>query len=89
MIQGSIDSEVLRSSDENLPKTKSSHCSHCGHPGSKISHLKFSCEYCGSTAGQSCKQKFVGFKCDCLSCDLVYLLTLSIPSLFQEFFSSA
>ncbi|KAL2505539.1 Flap endonuclease GEN-like 1 [Abeliophyllum distichum] len=70
VIQGSIDSEVLRSSDENSPKTKSSHCSHCGHPGSKRSHLKFSCEYCGSTAGHSCKQKLVGFKCDCSSCDL-------------------
>lgn len=70
VIQGSIESEVLRSSDENSPKTKSSHCSHCGHPGSKTSHLKFSCEYCGSTTGHGCKKKFVGFKCDCSSCDL-------------------
>ncbi|KAK6162445.1 hypothetical protein DH2020_002286 [Rehmannia glutinosa] len=56
-------------SDQKSPKPKSPHCSQCGHPGNKKAHLKFSCENCNSTAGQSCLQKPVGFKCHCSSCD--------------------
>ncbi|GJU33408.1 flap endonuclease GEN-like 1 protein isoform X1 [Tanacetum coccineum] len=55
--------------DENITRTRCSHCSLCGHPGSKRSHLKDSCERCSSIAGEGCVQKPVGFKCDCLSCD--------------------
>ncbi|KAI3444622.1 hypothetical protein Pfo_001287 [Paulownia fortunei] len=73
VIQGNIDTggESICCSDEKSPKPKFPHCSHCGHPGNKKAHLKFSCEYCNSTAGQSCWQKPVGFKCYCSSCDLV------------------
>nr|GEV62864.1 flap endonuclease GEN-like 1 [Tanacetum cinerariifolium] len=55
--------------DENITRTRCSHCSLCGHPGSKRSHLKDSCERCSSIAGEGCVQKPLGFKCDCLSCD--------------------
>ncbi|KAG8391751.1 hypothetical protein BUALT_Bualt01G0219600 [Buddleja alternifolia] len=70
-IQGNIDfgGEAICSFDEKSPKPKFPHCSHCGHPGNKKAHLKFSCEYCNSTAGASCWQKPLGFKCYCSSCD--------------------
>ncbi|KAL0428941.1 UNVERIFIED_CONTAM: Flap endonuclease GEN-like 1 [Sesamum radiatum] len=72
VIQGNDDSlgKAVCSSAEKSPKPKCPHCSHCGHPGNKKAHLQFSCEYCNSTAGQSCWQKSVGFKCYCSSCDL-------------------
>ncbi|PWA54386.1 5'-3' exonuclease family protein [Artemisia annua] len=57
--------------DENLARTRCSHCSLCGHPGSKRSHLKDSCEHCSSIACEGCMQKPIGFKCDCLSRDQV------------------
>ncbi|PWA75197.1 5'-3' exonuclease family protein [Artemisia annua] len=57
--------------DENLARTRCSHCSLCGHPGSKRSHLKDSCERCSLIADEGCVQKPIGFKCDCLSCDQV------------------
>ncbi|KAL6569459.1 hypothetical protein OROMI_013973 [Orobanche minor] len=62
--------ESLCLSDEKTLKQKSPHCSYCGHLGNKKAHFKLSCEYCKSTAGQSCLQKPVGFKCYCSSCDL-------------------
>ncbi|KAL6499319.1 hypothetical protein OROHE_025982 [Orobanche hederae] len=61
--------ESLCLSDEKTLKQKSPHCSYCGHLGNKKAHFKLSCEYCKSTAGQSCLQKPVGFKCYCSSCD--------------------
>lgn len=67
-IQGNADS-----SDVKSPKIKVPHCSHCGHPGNKKAHLKLSCEYCNSTSGRSCLEKPTGFKCSCLTCDLVKL----------------
>ncbi|KAH6789509.1 5'-3' exonuclease family protein [Perilla frutescens var. frutescens] len=71
-IQGqySAGDESGSSCDAKSPKLRLPHCSHCGHPGNKRAHLKFSCEYCNSTAGQSCWNKPVGFKCSCTSCDL-------------------
>ncbi|PIN16238.1 Spleen exonuclease [Handroanthus impetiginosus] len=71
LIQGNIDTggEPLCCPDEISPKPKLPHCSNCGHPGNKKAHFKFSCEYCNSTAGQSCLRKPMGFKCSCSSCD--------------------
>ncbi|XP_051120716.1 flap endonuclease GEN-like 1 [Andrographis paniculata] len=68
-IHGSTDAATC-SFNEKSPKLKVPHCSHCGHPGKKTMHLKFSCDYCTSTSGQSCKQKPPGFKCFCSSCEL-------------------
>lgn len=70
VIQGH-DGESPSSSNAKSLKLRLPHCSHCGHPGNKKAHLKFSCEDCNSTAGQSCCHKPVGFKCSCSSCDLV------------------
>ncbi|KAL0379594.1 UNVERIFIED_CONTAM: Flap endonuclease GEN-like 1 [Sesamum angustifolium] len=59
VIQGNDDSvgKAVCSPAEKSPKPKCPHCSHCGHPGNKKAHLQLSCEYCNSTAGQSCWQK--------------------------------
>ncbi|KAL0397840.1 UNVERIFIED_CONTAM: Flap endonuclease GEN-like 1 [Sesamum calycinum] len=72
VILGNDDSvgKAVCSPAEKSPKPKCPHCSYCGHPGNKKAHLQLSCEYCNSTAGQSCWQKPVGFKCYCSSCDL-------------------
>ncbi|KAL6495452.1 hypothetical protein OROGR_030015 [Orobanche gracilis] len=69
LAEGNTGDESLCPSDEKTPKQKSPHCSYCGHLGNKKAHFKLSCEYCKSTAGQSCLQKPVGFKCHCSSCD--------------------
>ncbi|KDP28697.1 hypothetical protein JCGZ_14468 [Jatropha curcas] len=55
--------------DEDLAKSKTSHCSFCGHPGSKRAHFNSSCEYCGTEDGEGCTRKPKGFKCNCFSCD--------------------
>lgn len=66
----SLDDRIA-SLDESSPKIRCSHCSFCGHPGSKVAHSKSSCEYCGTSSSGGCKKKPEGFKCDCLSCDMV------------------
>ncbi|MCD7461158.1 hypothetical protein HAX54_045410 [Datura stramonium] len=65
-----LDNSFIPSSDESPGKTKVPHCSICGHPGSKKAHLKFACQYCSSTTDEGCIQKPLGFKCNCLPCDL-------------------
>ncbi|XP_042066218.1 flap endonuclease GEN-like 1 [Salvia splendens] len=72
VIQGrnSAEDESASCSNDKSLKLRIPHCSHCGHPGNKKTHLKFSCEHCNSTAGQSCSHKSAGFKCLCTSCDL-------------------
>lgn len=60
--------------EENITKTRFSHCSLCGHPGTKRSHLKDSCERCSSNASKGCVQKPIGFRCDCSSCDQVIFI---------------
>ncbi|KAI8021608.1 Flap endonuclease GEN-like 1 [Camellia lanceoleosa] len=62
--------DSLLNLDENSPKKKCPHCSFCGHPGSKRAHLKLPCEYCSSSTSAGCVQKPMGFKCNCISCDL-------------------
>lgn len=86
VIQGH-NNESPSSSDTKSLKLRLPHCSHCGHPGNKKSHLKFSCEDCNSTAGQSCCQKPAGFKCSCASCDLVqnHRALHFYPSIFWSF----
>lgn len=73
VIQGhnTAEDESASCSNDKSLKLRIPHCSHCGHPGNKKAHLKFSCEHCNSTAGQSCSHKPAGFKCLCTSCDLV------------------
>ncbi|KAL4560969.1 hypothetical protein LXL04_033127 [Taraxacum kok-saghyz] len=51
------------------PKSRNRIITLCGHPGSKRSHLKDSYEVCISNNHQSCVQKPIGFKCNCMSCD--------------------
>lgn len=68
-----LDCNYIPGSDESPWKTKVQHCSFCGHPGSKKAHHKFACQDCSSTANEGCIQKPSGFKCNCSSCDLVYL----------------
>ncbi|XP_057780679.1 flap endonuclease GEN-like 1 [Salvia miltiorrhiza] len=72
VIEGHNSAEDVSASscNDKSSKLRVPHCSHCGHPGNKKAHLKFSCEHCDSTAGQSCCHKPVGFKCSCTSCDL-------------------
>nr|XP_043629260.1 flap endonuclease GEN-like 1 [Erigeron canadensis] len=61
--------DFVHKSDENLIKTRVTHCSLCGHPGSKRSHFKGSCERCTSITNEGCIQKPIGFRCECSSCD--------------------
>ncbi|KAL4567112.1 hypothetical protein LXL04_022686 [Taraxacum kok-saghyz] len=69
MLPIAYEGDLVNNLDENTTKIKLSHCSLCGHPGSKRSHLKDSCEVCISNNHQSCAQKPIGFKCNCMSCD--------------------
>ena len=75
--------DLIPSLEGILAKKKCSHCSFCGHPGSKRDHFKYSCEHCSTSTSEGCKKKPEGFKCDCMSCDVV--CTLALPVLYSHF----
>ncbi|CBI38844.3 flap endonuclease GEN-like 1 [Vitis vinifera] len=62
--------DSIPSLDERSPRPKVPHCSICGHPGRKKSHLKFSCDFCGTFPRRGCLEKPEGFVCDCSTCDM-------------------
>uniref|UniRef100_A0A2P2LVY2 Flap endonuclease GEN-like 1 n=1 Tax=Rhizophora mucronata TaxID=61149 RepID=A0A2P2LVY2_RHIMU len=59
--------------DKNLADSRVSHCSFCGHPGTKRTHFQLSCEYCITSDGEGCIKKPESFKCNCTSCDKVWI----------------
>lgn len=71
--------------DEWSPKPKVPHCSICGHPGDKKSHLKFSCDLCGTFPRKGCFEKLEGFVCDCSTCDMVNVNSLIAILLYRCF----